>query len=86
MEASGGNSDSYRGVSSMTSSHSRRHGMNLTASSILRLPLSTLLEYTGIIRTRSIQSEPDALLNTGGSVGYGDHMRLRFEDCRVPSR
>ncbi|XP_022853277.1 uncharacterized protein LOC111374773 isoform X2 [Olea europaea var. sylvestris] len=83
MEASGGNSDSYRGVSSTTSSHSRRHGMNLTASSILRLPLSTLLEYTGVIRTRSIQSESDALLNTGPSVGYRDHMRLRLEDTAV---
>ncbi|CAA2995343.1 RING finger and transmembrane domain-containing 2-like isoform X1 [Olea europaea subsp. europaea] len=83
MEASGGNSDSYRGVSSTTSSHSRRHGMNLTASSILRLPLSTLLEYTGVIRTRSIQSESDALLNTGASVGYRDHMRLRLEDTAV---
>ncbi|KAL2479374.1 RING/U-box superfamily protein [Abeliophyllum distichum] len=85
MEASGRNSDAYRGViSSTSSSHSRRHGMNLTASSILRSPLSTLLEYTGIIRTRSSQSESDALLNAGASVGYRDHMQLRLEDSTVP--
>lgn len=84
MEASGGNSDAHRSVSSTASSpHSRRLGMNLTAYRILRSPLSTLLEYTGIIRTRSTQSESDALLNTGASVGYRDHMHFRLEDSAV---
>ncbi|XP_022861032.1 RING finger and transmembrane domain-containing protein 2-like [Olea europaea var. sylvestris] len=84
MEASGGNLDAHRGVSSTTSSpHSRRRGMSLTAHSILRSPLSTLLEYTGIIRTRSTQPESDALLNAGASVGYRDHVHLRLEDSAV---
>ncbi|KAK6118171.1 hypothetical protein DH2020_048072 [Rehmannia glutinosa] len=74
MEASGGNSDAYRSSSSSTTStHSRRHGMHISASNILRSPLSTLLEYTGILRTRSNHSESDGLLNHGAHIGYRDH-------------
>lgn len=73
MEASGGNSDAYRSSSSATSNHSRRHGMHISASNILRSPLSTLLEYTGILRTRSNNSESDTLLNNGAHVSFRDH-------------
>ncbi|KAH6776864.1 RING/U-box superfamily protein [Perilla frutescens var. frutescens] len=71
MEASGGNSDAYRNStssasSSTTTNHSRRNGVHFSASSILRSPVSTLLEYTGILRTRSNNSESDSLLNNGG--------------------
>ncbi|KAL3615827.1 hypothetical protein CASFOL_040121 [Castilleja foliolosa] len=77
MEASG--PDAYRNSSSSltTSSHSRRHGngMHISASNILRSPLSTLLEYTGILRTaRSSHSESDGLLSGSGTHnGYRDH-------------
>lgn len=78
MEASGGNSDAYRSSSSSStnSSHSRRHGMHISASNILRSPLSTLLEYTGILRTRSNHTESDILLNNGAHLGYRDQHDL----------
>ncbi|KAG8377153.1 hypothetical protein BUALT_Bualt09G0138900 [Buddleja alternifolia] len=68
MEASGRNLDAFRTLSSSSTSsstHSRTHGMHISASNILRSPLSTLLEYTGILRTRSHHSEPDALFTNG---------------------
>ncbi|XP_042015342.1 RING finger and transmembrane domain-containing protein 2-like [Salvia splendens] len=65
MEASAANSDAYRSSSSSSNSnHSRRNGVHISASTILRSPLSTLLEYTGFIRTRSNNSESDSLVNT----------------------
>lgn len=79
MEASGGNSDAYRSSSSSssssssfstTSNHSRRNGLQFSASTILRSPLSTLLEYSGFLRTRSNNSESDSLLNNGAHVGF----------------
>ncbi|KAL8038881.1 hypothetical protein ABFX02_10G000700 [Erythranthe guttata] len=73
MEASGLNSDAYRNSSSSSTNHSRRHGMHISASNILRSPLSTLLEYTGVLRTRSNHSESDILLNSGPNLGYRDH-------------
>lgn len=69
MEASGTNSDAHRGISSSSSSNigsnSRRHGggVQLSASNLFRAPLSTLLEYSGILRTRSNHSESDSLIN-----------------------
>lgn len=76
MEASG-NSDAYRSSSSSSSTnsnHSRRHGgVQISASTILRSPLSTLLEYSGILRTRFNNSESDTLLNNGAHVSYRDH-------------
>ncbi|KAI3472955.1 hypothetical protein Pfo_029202 [Paulownia fortunei] len=86
MEASGGNSDAYRtSSSSTTSTHSRRHGIHISASNILRSPLSTLLEYTGILRTRSNHSESDSLLNNGAHVGYRDHhLQPHLNDSTPP--
>ncbi|KAL1545369.1 RING-type E3 ubiquitin transferase [Salvia divinorum] len=66
MEASAANSDAYRSSSSSfstTSNHSRRNGLHISASTILRSPLSTLLEYTGFVRTGPSNSESDSLLN-----------------------
>ncbi|KAI5662911.1 hypothetical protein M9H77_22234 [Catharanthus roseus] len=84
MEASGANSDAYRGAgftNTNISSHSRRHGMPLTASRIFRSPLSALLEYTGIIRTRSApHSDSDALSSSGVNHVYGDHHQSRLDD------
>lgn len=84
MEASGGNSDAYRSSSSLassssnTSNHPRRNGVHLSASNILRSPVSTLLEYTGILRTRPNNSESDSFLNNGGF--RGDHIQLHVND------
>ncbi|PIN05668.1 putative E3 ubiquitin ligase [Handroanthus impetiginosus] len=90
MEASGGNSDAYRSSSSSssatTTAHSRRHGMHISASNILRSPLSTLLEYTGILRTRSNHSEHEDLLNNGAHVGYRDHhLQQHLNESPPPS-
>ncbi|KAL3839919.1 hypothetical protein ACJIZ3_024510 [Penstemon smallii] len=92
MEASGGNSDAYRTVSSSSSAsntgstHSRRHGMHFSASNILLSPLSTLLEYTGVLRTRSNHSESDALLNRGPHVGYRDyHLQSHHNGNSTPA-
>ncbi|KAL0347601.1 UNVERIFIED_CONTAM: hypothetical protein Scaly_1776100, partial [Sesamum calycinum] len=86
MEASGGNSDAYRSSSSTTSTHSRRHGLHISASNILRSPLSTLLEYTGILRTRSNHSESDPLLNNGAQLSYRDHhLQPHLNDSPPPA-
>ncbi|KAI7997689.1 hypothetical protein LOK49_LG10G02453 [Camellia lanceoleosa] len=76
MEASGGNSDAYRGSSVISSSNSRRYGMLLSASNFFHSPLSTLLEYSGILRTRSNYLESESLINSNGvSVGYHYHIQ-----------
>ncbi|OAY41682.1 RING finger and transmembrane domain-containing protein 2 isoform X2 [Manihot esculenta] len=71
MEASGSNSDGYRGSSggsSTSSGNSRRYGM-LSASSIIQAPISALLEYSGLLRTsRSTHQETDTLMNASGGV------------------
>ncbi|KAI8017641.1 RING finger and transmembrane domain-containing protein 2 [Camellia lanceoleosa] len=76
MEASGGNLDEYRGSSLISSSNSRRYGMQLLASNFFHSPLSTLLEYSGILRTRSNYLESESSKNSNGmSVGYEDHIQ-----------
>lgn len=84
MEASGGNSDAYRNSpSSTTSTHSGRQEMHISASNILRSPLSTFLEYTGILMTPSNNLESDSLSNNGGHVGYSDrHPQPHTNDSR----
>ncbi|KAA8517572.1 hypothetical protein F0562_017798 [Nyssa sinensis] len=72
MEASGGNSDVFRGSSAI--SNSRRYGLQLSAANFFRSPLSTLLEYSGILRTRANHPESDSLINSGVSVGFRDHI------------
>ncbi|KAL6568728.1 hypothetical protein OROHE_004412 [Orobanche hederae] len=85
MEASGGNLDAHRSSPSSTSTHSRRHGMHISASNILRSPLSSFLEYTGILGTRSNHSESHGLLNSGANSDYRDHhLHALFNDS-VPS-
>ncbi|CAN4126276.1 unnamed protein product [Withania somnifera] len=68
MEASGANSDAQRGISS-SSTNSRRHGVQLSAANLFRSPLSTLLEYSGILRTRSSNPESDSLVNRVDDAG-----------------
>lgn len=74
MEPSLGNSDAYR-VSSLSSSNSsRRYGVQFSASNFFHSPLSTLLEYSGILRTRSSHPESDSFLNSSPSFGFHDHV------------
>lgn len=107
MEASaGGISDAYRSSASpnlfnhtatATNAHAhshRRFGMQLSPSNIFRSPLSALLEYSGIIRSRPSSSSshsdpntttasPTSLLNTtstGLSRAYRDHLQSRLHD------
>ncbi|GLU17814.1 hypothetical protein SLE2022_341670 [Rubroshorea leprosula] len=64
MEASGANSDAYRGSTS-ASTNSRRYGM-LLASNIIQAPISALLEYSGLLRVaRSAHLESEALIGSG---------------------
>lgn len=88
MEASGANSDAYRAAAFTTnntssSSHSRRQGMQLSASNILRSPVSALLEYSGLLRGRSSpHPDSDLLLDSGLSHAFRDHhhYQSRLED------
>ncbi|KAL9425777.1 hypothetical protein AB3S75_032695 [Citrus x aurantiifolia] len=73
MEASVTNPDAYRGPSG-TSSNSRRYGM-LSASNIIQAPLSTLLEYSGLLRTRSSHQESEPLINSTVSAHLSNHNR-----------
>ncbi|GMP84446.1 hypothetical protein CsSME_00037975 [Camellia sinensis var. sinensis] len=76
MEASGGNSNEYRGSSVISSSNSRRYGMQLLASNFFHSPFSTLLEYSEILRTRSNYLESESSISSNGvSVGYQDHIQ-----------
>ncbi|CAK9168713.1 unnamed protein product, partial [Ilex paraguariensis] len=79
MEASSGNTDAYRG-SSATTNNSRRYGMHFSASNFFHSPVSTFLEYTGILRTRSNHPETDSLIGNGVSVGFRDRIPTRSVD------
>lgn len=82
MEASGANSDMFRAPSG--TSNSRRYGI-LSASNIFQAPLSVLLEYTGILRSRSTQQETEGLVgNRISSSGFRDHLNSRLE-AAVPN-
>ncbi|XP_030466816.2 uncharacterized protein LOC115685826 isoform X2 [Syzygium oleosum] len=89
MEASGGNSDPYRGSSatgssgsssSSSSSNSRRYSL-LSASNLIQSPISTLLEYSGLLRTRPNHLETEPLFHGGVSGG----LHGRAEDSTVTS-
>ncbi|XP_044473980.1 RING finger and transmembrane domain-containing protein 2-like [Mangifera indica] len=82
MEASGTNPDAYRS-SSGTSSNSRRYGM-FSASNIIQAPISTLLEYSGLLRTRANHQESESLINAGFSSSHiSNHNRV--DDSAVNS-
>ncbi|KAK3405039.1 E3 ubiquitin-protein ligase RNFT1 isoform X2 [Eucalyptus grandis] len=87
MEASGGgNSDPYRGSAvtgssgSSSSSNSRRYSL-LSASNLIQAPISTLLEYSGLLRTRPNHLETEPLFHGGVSGG----LHGRAEDSTVTS-
>ncbi|KAH7515130.1 uncharacterized protein LOC107431414 [Ziziphus jujuba] len=58
MEAPGGNSEAYRSSNSI----SRRYGGLLSAANIIQAPLSTLLEYSNLLRGRSNHQETEGLI------------------------
>lgn len=80
------NADARRGISSpgSTNSNSRSYGVQLSASNLLRSPLSTLLEYSGFLRPPSSNSESDNLITNGTAVSYGDQFQPRLDDSGAP--
>ncbi|XP_043701340.1 RING finger and transmembrane domain-containing protein 2-like [Telopea speciosissima] len=79
MENSVSNSDPYRN-SSGSSSNSRRYGMHFSAANFIQAPLSALLEYSGILRTRSNHQETEGLINGGINSGFRDNIQNRLDD------
>ncbi|XP_043697992.1 RING finger and transmembrane domain-containing protein 2-like isoform X1 [Telopea speciosissima] len=79
METSGNSPDPYRN-SSNSNSNSRRYGMQFSAANFIQAPLSALLEYSGIFRTRSNHQETEGLINGGVSSGFRDHIQNRLDD------
>lgn len=75
MEASGGNSDAYRSSSSI----SRRYGL-LSASNIIQAPLSTLLEYSNLLRGRSNHHETEGLVAGRASAGFRDRLHSQLHE------
>ncbi|KAF4359903.1 hypothetical protein F8388_008808 [Cannabis sativa] len=87
MEAPGSNSDVYRSPSSSSSSSSsgssRRFGL-LSASNIIQAPLSALLEYSGILRSRSNYQESEGLIS-GRVSGFRDHLHGQLDEPATAS-
>ncbi|KAI4355956.1 hypothetical protein L6164_000012 [Bauhinia variegata] len=77
MEASSANPDMFRTPSG--TSNSRRYGI-FSASNIIQAPLSVLLEYSGILRSRSNHQENEGLINGRLSSGFHDHLHSRLEE------
>ncbi|KAK4749536.1 hypothetical protein SAY87_026985 [Trapa incisa] len=77
MEATGVSSDAYRGSAAGNGSSDapsmRRYGI-LSASNIFQAPILTLLEYSGLLRTRLNQTEVEPLFN-GTSASGAAHNR-----------
>ncbi|CAL9760064.1 unnamed protein product [Musa acuminata subsp. burmannicoides] len=67
METSGASSDPYRSQAGGGGGSSRRFRIRFSPSNLIRAPLSTLLEYSGILRTRAGHSE--------GEIMVGESMR-----------
>ncbi|KAJ4980073.1 hypothetical protein NE237_010853 [Protea cynaroides] len=84
MESSGSNSDPYRN-SSGSNSNLRRYGMHFSAANFIQAPLSALLEYSGILRTRSNHQETEGLINGGVNSGFPDHIQSRLDNPAVGS-
>ncbi|TQD84932.1 hypothetical protein C1H46_029545 [Malus baccata] len=76
MEGSGGNLDSFR--ASPGSSSNRRYGV-LSASNIIQAPISTLLEYSGILRGRTNHQEGESLINGRSAAAFRDHRHSQLD-------
>ncbi|XP_072983481.1 uncharacterized protein [Typha latifolia] len=68
MESSGGSSEPYRSAAGGGGSSSRRLGFQFSASNFIQAPLTALLEYSGILRTRSSHPESEGLVVRGDRV------------------
>lgn len=72
--ANANSDDVYRGASSSSptnpNSSSARYGLPFTASNLINSQLSTFLEYSGLLRSRSNTNSDISL-----SAGYRDHSR-----------
>ncbi|KAK4773089.1 hypothetical protein SAY87_028108 [Trapa incisa] len=89
MEASGGNSHAYRGLYTVngnsSTSNLRRYSNILSASNIFQAPISTLLEFSGLLRTGShnnleVHTRLEDTPQSGGEgevsiriIGAGEH-------------
>lgn len=79
MEPSATNSDVYRvpsssslvGISTHNSGNSRRYGF-LSASSIIRAPISTLLEYSGLLGNRTSHQHADNQIRLDDAANNGE--------------
>ncbi|XP_077215001.1 uncharacterized protein LOC143849723 isoform X2 [Tasmannia lanceolata] len=78
MESSSTNSDPYRNSSPGNSS--RRYGIQFSAANFIQAPLSALLEYSGILRTRPNHQENESLINGGIGDGFRDQFQTRSDD------
>lgn len=74
METSGVNSDHYRNSSG--GSNPRRLGFRFLASNFLRAPVSAILEYSGILRTRPGVLENEGLIDGSGFRNHVQSARL----------
>ncbi|KAJ4769049.1 RING finger protein 145 [Rhynchospora pubera] len=82
MQPSGESPPPSAPVTESSGGAARRYGVNFSASSLLQAPLSALLEYSGILQSRSIHaenSEVDPLTHQGADgevairiIGVGD--------------
>ncbi|KAL9236082.1 hypothetical protein vseg_010789 [Gypsophila vaccaria] len=66
MEGGGANSEGHRDRNSSggNSASSRRYRVHLTASNFIRAPVTSLLEYSGLLRPRSSSHETESLINS----------------------
>ncbi|XP_052174885.1 uncharacterized protein LOC127789871 isoform X2 [Diospyros lotus] len=75
--AAAANSDTFRGSPPSSTINSRRFGVQLSASNLLRSPLSTLLEYSGLLRPRSPPSHAESdTSSTNSTIGVGFQDRI----------
>ncbi|KAK1265326.1 RING-H2 finger protein ATL30 [Acorus gramineus] len=59
------------GGGSTSGGGTRRYGMQFSASNVIQAPLTALLEYSGILRSRSNHAEEEPLIGGGSGGGLG---------------
>lgn len=84
METSNSSTDSYRNSSSSSSNNSRRFGMQFSAANFIQAPLSALLEYSGVLRTRSSHQESESLINGSPTSVFRERNQNRLDDSIGP--
>ncbi|KAI3993714.1 hypothetical protein MKX01_002727 [Papaver californicum] len=84
METSSSSTDSYRNSSSSSSNNIRRFGMQFSAANFIQAPLSALLEYSGVLRTRSSHQESESLINGSPTSVFRERSQNRLDDSIGP--